>query len=185
MRQIAVLVTRHGPTAVVLRQGLKGAHRAGQKTPAKGAIADKSNSKVPASWQNLGLDIPRKQRKLGLQSGDRMRCMSTANGLHPCFRQSQMTNLTFVLELHHRADRIFDWHIGIYAMNVVKINHVNAEPFQTCFASLNNIVRPAVYRCRSVGQTNIAEFCSEADFVADRSDRPANKLFIFTTGIGV
>src|SRR5262245_53059993 len=71
------------------------------------------------------------------------------NGLRPtnrlgaCFGKSQKSYFARAPELCHRTNRFLDRCLGIDAMLIIKIDHVNTQPAQTRLARFADVIRMA------------------------------------------
>src|SRR6266536_5922688 len=91
-----------------------------------------------------------------------------ANGLRTRLGQTEKAHFPSAHQLRHRANRLFNWRVWIDAMLVIEIDHIHAEPAQTCLACLAHVIRfaadPAVIR--PVRVTQNSKFCCNADLLA-------------------
>ena len=65
--------------------------------------------------------------------------------LHPCFRKSEVPDLTFLNQVLHRAGHIFDWYVRIDAMLIKQIDAIGLESHQRCIGDLLDVLRPAIH----------------------------------------
>src|SRR5207248_4595175 len=79
----------------------------------------------------------------GLERGDRMHRMRAPNGCSICFRQSEESNFPFLHQSGHGANRFLNRGVGIYPMQVIKVDAADAESTQTTLARLADILRLA------------------------------------------
>lgn len=118
-REIIALKTRVLPPPVILRQFIKTSERASQETATKRRVRDKANAERPASWQNLILNIPLPQRILALQRRNRRNSSRAAQRFWASLGQADMLDFPFGDQLRHRADGLFNRHIGIDAVLII------------------------------------------------------------------
>jgi len=70
-------------------------------------------------------------------------------------------------QFRHGANRFLDGNVRIHAMLEIEIDRLDAQPQQACFTGLLHIFRaPADAKVRSVGGTNIPEFCGQHGVLA-------------------
>src|SRR5262249_9201025 len=65
--------------------------------------------------------------------------------------RAEVADLASAYEVVQGLERLVDRHLGIEAVNLVEIDRLDAEPFQTGFAGLENVlaIEPAHVRARS------------------------------------
>src|SRR6185369_8982974 len=92
---------------------------------------------------------------------------------------AEEADLPLVLQADHRAHRILDRHVGIDAMLVTKVDHLDPEPPEARLARQADVGRIAFDSEElALGPTNIAELGCEEDLVAAIADRPADELLV-------
>ena len=96
------------------------------------------------SRQDLGLHVPRPQRVLGLQRGDRVDGVRPADGVGRRLGQPEVADLARGDQLGHRADGLLDRHRLVDPVLVVEVDVVDAEPLQAGVAGLADVRRAAV-----------------------------------------
>jgi len=72
---------------------------------------------------------------------DRMR---GPDGLRARLRQAERADLAGRDERGHRADGLLDRNVGVEAMLVEQVDHIDAEPLQRCVRHRAHVFRPAV-----------------------------------------
>jgi len=60
------------------------------------------------------------------------------------FRQSDVPDFSCILRRFQRAQRFFDRHLGIDAMQLIKIDPLEFQSFETFIDALRQIFRPSV-----------------------------------------
>ena len=106
-------------------------------------------------------------------------------------RQADRADLAFFHQLRHGADRILDRHIGIHAMDIVKVDIIRTKTLERCLAGLAQIVRAIVQVAvieAARGAVRIPHdppFGGKHDLVAPPLDRLANELFVMAASIHV
>ena len=111
--------------------------------------------------------------------------MRTTNGLHSCFRKSEVLHLPFPNQFLYRSCHIFDRHARVDTVLIEQIDGIDLEPLERGFGYLPDVLRPAV-------QTNLfslgAEFESELGgyyhLAAEGRKRFAHKFFVCERSVG-
>src|SRR5258707_15796003 len=109
-----------------------------------------------------------------------MHFLGAANSLRGSLGQAEVAHLARAYELGHGTDCLFDRDIGIDAMLIIEIDHIDAEPFQA------GVARRAHIRSASVDATYVgvglaakdAKFRGQKNFVAKTANRSANQNFV-------
>ena len=65
----------------------------------------------------------------------------TAKCFGTAFTETKVFDLSSLLELGHDADSLFDWDVCVYAVAVVEVDEVDAEPLEGFVTGFTNIVR--------------------------------------------
>ena len=99
-----------------------------------------------------------------------MHFVSATDGFRGSFGQPEVANFAGAHEFRHGADSFFDGNIGIDAMLVVEVDHIDAEALQAGIASSAYVRGAALYAAHD------AEFCGEEDSVADAANGLANEV---------
>ena len=105
---------------------------------------------------------------------------SPAQGLRSGFRQSDVANLSFLHQLSHGSDGVFDRRTGIHPVLVVEVDGLDPEPPQAALARGTNIIRLAINPAE-IGIGRIADdpkFGGEDDLMPAATNRLSNQLFI-------
>ncbi|MNE30256.1 hypothetical protein D3C80_1237620 [compost metagenome] len=120
-------------------------HRAGEKTLAKWAVGNEADAEFLAGFENaVGLDTAGPERIFVLQHGHRLYCMGAAHRVGAGLRHAEILDLTLGNQVFHRAGDILDRHVGIDAMLIEEIDHLDAETLQAAFYRLPDMRRLAV-----------------------------------------
>src|ERR1700733_14819599 len=107
------------------------------------------------------------------------------NGVGRCFRETDVTCLSFGHESAHFTDRIFDGNRLVDSMGKIDVDPFDAKTLQRSLAGRTDIVRAAVDAPAAVRQKLLAEFLCDYDLVADRGKRFANEFLVAKGTIGV
>jgi len=67
-----------------------------------------------------------------------------ANCLHACFRETEVLHLTLLNELFHGSGNVFDGHVRVNSVLIVKIDDVSLEPLERALDRLLDVLGPAV-----------------------------------------
>ena len=178
--------------AAVLRlQHVERLQRRGQKAPAQWRVGQEADAEFAAGRQDLGLDVTAPQRILGLQRRDRVHAVRAAQRLRAGFGQQQVAHLALLDKSLHRADRVFDRHRLVHAVQAVDVDHVHAQVLQALLASLHHMVGVPAAECRrsgataTRGQCQVAELGADQHILAPALDGLAHQLLVDATAIGV
>jgi hypothetical protein len=74
--------------------------------------------------------------------------MSPPDGLHACFRKSEVFDLALPDEILHGSRHILDRHVRVDAMLIKQIDGVGPEPLERGLGDLLDVLRPAISRPR-------------------------------------
>ena len=109
-----------------------------------------------------------------------------ADGLRPGLAQAEMADLALLDQARHRAHGVLDRHVGIDAMDVVEIDHVDAEPLQARLAGDRHVVGLAVGAAALAARTaDVAELGGDDQAVAASGDRARDQLLVPAGAIGI
>jgi hypothetical protein len=160
---------------------------AGEKTASERAIRNEADAQFAANIEDAVLGIARPKGIFVLQGGDWMHCMSATHRLGAWLGHAQVTDLAFLDELFHCADRVFDGCFGIDAMLVIEVDIIDVEPPQARFAGAADIIRFSVNISRRhvLEVALITEFRREDDFVAAPFNGFADQFFVFERAVHV
>src|SRR6185369_5186442 len=126
------------------------------------------------------------QRKLRLHCGDRMDRMRPANCLRRRFGQAEIVDLSLFLEADHFADRIFDRHIRIDTVLVVKVDDLDAEPLEARFACRADIIRVASNAEElALVAADVPELGGQEHLLAPVVDRSSDQFLVLADAIHV
>src|SRR5215203_1864999 len=87
--------------------------RAREEALTQRAEGDEADAELLERRQNLLLGLSPPQRIFALEGGDRLNGMSTPDGLHACFRKTEVLDLAFLDQLLHRAGNVNDRHVRV------------------------------------------------------------------------
>src|SRR5216684_758892 len=84
------------------------------------------------------------QRVFALECSDRLNGMCATDGLHPCFRESEVLHLSLLDQLFHGAGDVFDRHVQIDTMLVEQIDRIHLEPLERRLRNLLDVLRATI-----------------------------------------
>src|SRR5215467_8277522 len=97
-----------------------------------------------------------------------------------------MTDLALLDKPRHGADRLLDRHVGIDAVDVIEIDHLDTEPLEAGLAGDRHIGGLAVDAAAlPAGPTDVAELAGNEELVAPALDRLSDQLLVDAGRIGV
>src|SRR5947207_7683998 len=119
------------------------------------------------------------QRVFTLKRGHWMDCVCPTDGLHSCFREPEVLDLTFLNQVLHGSGHVLDWHRRINAMLIEQIDRIDLESPERCFGDLLDVFRPAICaRLPSVSTKLETEFGGDHYLIANGSERFAHEFFV-------
>src|SRR5262249_30721350 len=136
--------TRMGVTAIGRNEIVALAECAAQEAAAKRRIGNEADAELLQRWQNLGLDVARPQRIFGLDRADRMSLVGATDGVGAGLAQAELADLAPLDKPRHGADSVLDRHVRIDPVDIIEIDHLDAEPLEAGLAGDRHIVRLAV-----------------------------------------
>jgi len=87
-----------------------------------------------------------------------MRFVGAADRVGACFAEAEVAHLALFDQARHRTHRVLNRHIGVDAMDVVKVDHVDADPLEAGLAGNRHVIRSAVDATTlAAGSADIAE----------------------------
>src|SRR5271165_5627520 len=92
--------------------------------------------------------------------------VSPSDALGPSLTQSQISDLALFDQPRHRADRLLNGHRRINPVLVIKIDDIDAEPFEARVACSGNIGGTAIDTVGAARPLGLAEFARDHDIVA-------------------
>src|SRR5205807_4893479 len=110
--------------------------------------------------------------------GDRMDLVRAADRRRTRLGQSQCPYLALLDEPLHRARRLLDRHLGIDAVLVIQIDHLDAEALQARLAGAHDVLGPAVDVLLSLRGLHLAELGGDDDAVAPTAQRSSEQLLV-------
>src|SRR5262249_22068614 len=122
--EVSFLKPRMGVTAVARNEIVAFGKAAAEETAAERRVGDKADAELLERRQDLVRDVAGPQRIFGLDRGDRMGLVGTANGFCAGLAQAEMADLALLHEPRHGPDRLLDRHVGVDAMDVIEIDRL-------------------------------------------------------------
>ncbi len=119
---------------------------AGEELPRQRRERYERDAKLGAACENLLLGRARPQRVLGLHRGDRMHRVRAAQAVGADLGQADGADLALFDQARQRADAFLDRHVGIDAVQVVKVDDVGLQLAQAQLAGLSQHLGTAVAR---------------------------------------
>src|SRR5215510_14624448 len=94
--------------------------------------------------------------------------------------QAEVTRLALFDQFRHRAERLFNRNLRVDAVQVVKVDVLDAESFETALDRLAGVIGPAVNASDGgvVGIAHNAELGGQKHLIALPLDRATDQLFI-------
>src|SRR5262249_27666682 len=117
-----------------------------------------------------------------------MHLVRAPHGRGSRLREREVADLALLDQLLHRADRVFDRHLGVHAVKAVDVNHVEAQAPERCFAGLRNIAgvaRGKAFGRLETGEPQVAELGRKQHAVALALDRAPDELLVGSRSVGV
>src|SRR6266513_2349367 len=108
-----------------------------------------------------------------------------ADGGRTRLGQSQRPYLALLDESLHRAHRLLDRHLGIDAVLVIQIDHLNSEALQARLAGAHHVLGPAVDVLLSLRGLHLAELGGDDDAVAPAAQRSSEQLLVVPPAVHV
>ena len=136
------------------------------------------SSRQVASVSSAGLAV--EQRVLALHGRDRVDGVRPADRLGRGLGQAEVAHLAALDQPPHRAHRLLDRHLGVDAVLVVEIDHVDAEAREARVAGLRHVGGAAVHEvapCRRALWTWPNLVASTTPFRRPLSARPSSVSF--------
>src|SRR5436305_15041290 len=102
-------------------------------------------------------------------------------------REAQEADLAFTDELAHRADRVLNGSVGIYAVLVVEINVIHAKATEAGFAGFFHVLGLAIDTASHGigGVANDSELSGEDDLVALDFDGACDQFIVEVRPINI
>ena len=104
---------------------------------------------IPIVW------VP--QRKFSLKGRDRMDCMGLFDGFRRRFTKPQITNLALCNQARHFTHCFFNRHFRVNSVQIIKVDVIGFQPFQTGLTTRTQIRWPCVGRFFTVGQSDVSK----------------------------
>src|SRR5262249_8153602 len=100
--------------------------------------------------------------------------------------EAEVADLALRNEPRHGADGVLDRHARIDAVDVIKIDHLDAQPLEACLAGDRHVIGLAVDAAAlAAGAAGVAEFAGDEELVAPAFDRLGDQLLVDAGRIGV
>ena len=109
-----------------------------------------------------------------------MNCVCATNGLHPCFRKSEVLHLALLNQLFHRSRNVFDRHVGVNAVLIEQIDDIGLEALQRGLSDFLDMLWPTIQAGLFAG-VRIKfepELGGNHDFPTERSESFAHEFFV-------
>src|ERR1051325_10756498 len=98
----------------------------------------------------------------------------TTNRCLTCFGESEESDFTCLLQVHHGADCVLDRHGRIDAVLVIHVDGIDAEPLQRSVTGASNVLRRSVdAEPRAILAAHVAEFRRDHSVTAAIANGPA------------
>jgi hypothetical protein len=107
-----------------------------------------------------------------------MDLVGAADGACSRFRNSEMLDLPLRLEPHHCADRVFDRHGVVDAMDEIEVDGVGPEPLEALLAGFDDVIRVALGSRFAVWKANVAELGGEDVLFASALQGATDQLLV-------
>jgi len=105
--------------------------------------------------------------------------MGTADGGRARFRHTEVLHFSLADQLPDSARHVFDWHIGIDAMLIEKIDRRDVQAPERGMRDLTDMVRSAIEAiARTIRVEAEAELGGDRHVVAERRERFSHQHFI-------
>ena len=95
-----------------------------------------------------------------------MHLVRAADGLGLGFAEAECAHLARLHQFAHGADRVLDRHLGIDAVLVVEVDHVDAQSLQARIARRLHMGGTAIHAVGAARLLRLAEFGGQHDLVA-------------------
>lgn len=125
------LITRIVPSPIIGGQIGKTVDRSSEETPAERRIGHKADPVFAADVESLVFHLAFPERIFRLQGRDRMSLRGATDRFRSGLGQGDMADLSFLHEVSHPPNGLFDRDIGIDPMLVEQVDHYSiAQPLQ-------------------------------------------------------
>ena len=153
---------------------------AGQEAATERRVGHQADAELTQEGQDLALHVPRPQRVLGLQGGDRVHGVGPTDGVGRRLAQPEEADLAGGDQLGHRADGLLDRHRLVDPVLVVEVDVVEPEPLQAGVAGLADVRRTAVDAAEALVARvpDVAELGGQHDLLAPVGDGPADQHLV-------
>ena len=159
---------------------------AGEKATPQRAVGHEADPQAPHGGQDFVLHVARPQRVFRLQRRDRVHLVGAFDGAGRGFRKAHETHLALAHEVRHGAHRFLDGRLGVHAVLVIQVDHLDAQALQALLAAFPHIVRLAIHAEEgAVRPAHIAELRGDHALLALAPDGSAHEFLIGTHAIHV
>src|SRR5207237_2057874 len=155
--EVLALEARMRETPVTVGQIGFALDRAGEHAAPQRRVGDERDAELAGRLQRFFAIRAVEQRIFVLYRRDRMNLVRAADRLRARLRQTDGAHLARFHEALHCADRLLDRHLGIDAVLVIHVDHVDAETLQARLASAQDVRRAAIHILLPVGALGLAE----------------------------
>ena len=159
----------------------------GQEPPPERRVGDVADAELAARRHDVALDVAEPQRVLGLQRGERMLAVGAlAASSTPASQMPMKRTLPRSMSRAHRADRFLDRHARIDAVQVIDVDHVDAEPLQARVAATRRTYsgRPLVAFLPS-GRSMLPNLVATSTWSRNGRTAATEKRFVPSAPVGV
>jgi hypothetical protein len=108
--------------------------RSGEESAAQRTVGDEPDAEFGAGGHDVVLDVARPQAPLGLDRGDRVDGVGSAEFVGGDLGEPDVADLAGLDEFGHRADGLLDGNLGIGTVEIVEIDRLHAEAAERCLA---------------------------------------------------
>ena len=165
--------------------------RGGEETAPERCVRHEADAELAARGQHLLLDVPAPQRVFRFERRDRVHLVRAPDRLSARFRKREKAHFAALDEPRHRADRLFDRHRRIDAVQAVDVDVIDTEAFQALVAGLRHVIgmaageRPAGRLATAPGEREIAELGPDEEALATAFDGLPDQLLVHAIAVGV
>ena len=110
--------------------------------------------------------------------------MRTAYGRWRGLTQSEGSDFALLDEHGHRSHGVFNRHLRVDSMLIIKIDDFHSKPLQARFTGSNHEVWPPIGKFPA-STAKVPELCRQAHLIASMLDGAADKFLIMASAVGV
>ena len=159
---VAGLEARHVQPDVLRRQRRDVAQLAGEESAREWAERDERDAQLAARVEHGHFGVARPQRVFGLDGGQRVHGVRTADGCRRHLAHADRPHLAGLDQTRHRADALFDRQALVPAVQVVEVDDVGLEPRQAVVARSARSPRAARRSRAAPGRCGTCRTCWRA-----------------------